>query len=115
MRLLVNERLSLLGILPREGDYTTLKIIRDLQESLSFTEEEHKRLNFKQVENPETKSMLVSWDMPEDVELLYAEIPIGKKAETIIHDLLEKMNTEKRLTEQFFSLYEKFCTEEGES
>jgi len=44
MKLGVGDRLILLSILPREGDITTLKIVRELRENLSFDEAEHKEL-----------------------------------------------------------------------
>ena len=47
MKLTVPERLILVNILPAESDYTTLKLVRKLRESLSFSEEEHKQLNFR--------------------------------------------------------------------
>ena len=47
MKLSVFERLILLNVMPKEGDFTTLKIIRNLQEALSFSEEELKVLDVK--------------------------------------------------------------------
>ncbi|KKL11469.1 hypothetical protein LCGC14_2545550, partial [marine sediment metagenome] len=47
MLLNVKQRLLLLNILPDQGDYITLKIIREQQERLSFSEEELKRLKVK--------------------------------------------------------------------
>ena len=43
----VVNRLSLLGLLENKGDLTTLKVIRELREELSFTEAEHKVLHFQ--------------------------------------------------------------------
>jgi hypothetical protein len=99
MILNVFERISLLSILPKEGDYTTIKIIRNLRETLSFTEEEHEKLKFKTLENS------IEWDKKEDVP---KEITIGEKAMDIIVDALKKLDSEKKLTEQFFDIYEKF-------
>ena len=42
MKLTIFERTRLLGILPPQGDILTLKILRKLRESLSFSEEELK-------------------------------------------------------------------------
>ncbi len=50
MNLSVLDRLLLLGLLPAEGDITTLRIIRTLREELSFTEQEHADLHLKQDE-----------------------------------------------------------------
>jgi len=47
MKLSVFERLNCLSILPVEGSFFTLKIMRKLREDLSFSEEENKLLDFK--------------------------------------------------------------------
>lgn len=99
MKLSVFERMILLNILPREGDYTTLKIVRNLRDDLSFSEEEHKVLQFKQ--EGDTMFWKTDADKPKDVS-------IGEKAKDIIITVLKKLNDEKKLTDQHFGLYEKF-------
>lgn len=99
MKLNTFERLILLNILPKEGDFTTLKIVRKLREALSFSEAEHKALQFKQ------EGEKVLWKTEADVE---KDITIGEKATDIIVEVLKKLNSEKKLTEQHFSLYEKY-------
>ena len=89
----------LLGTLPKEGDFTTLKIIRKLREDLSFTEDEHKILKFEQAGGQ------IKWDVTNDKP---REFKFGEKATDVIVAALKKLNTEKRLTEDHFSLYEKF-------
>lgn len=102
MELTVLERIALLSVLPGEGNFTTLKIVRKLREDLSFTEEEHKVLNFKQEENS------LFWN--KDAEVV-KDISIGNKATEIIVESLKKLNDSKKLTEQNYSLYEKFVGE----
>lgn len=99
MKLTVLERVVLLSILPKEGDFTTIKIVRELRESLSFTEKEHVLLQFK------TKDNALHWNP--DNEMI-ADIAIGNKAHTIIENVLVEMNKEKKITDEVFSLYEKF-------
>jgi hypothetical protein len=97
----VLERLVLLSILPKEGDFTTLKIVRKLREDLSFTEEEHAVLKFEDVENGGG----VKWNYTaEDSK----EIQIGEKASDVISKVLEKLSSDKKLGEHHLSLYEKF-------
>ena len=48
MQLSVLERLTILGLLPTKGNYTNLKLLRVAKEELSFSDEEHKALNFRQ-------------------------------------------------------------------
>lgn len=94
------ERLILLNILPREGDFTTLKIVRKMREDLSFTEEEHKDLSITVDEKGSVK-----WKTEADKAI---PITIGEKATDIIVSVLKKLNDEKKLTEQHYTLYEKF-------
>jgi len=102
MKLGVFNRLILLNILPKEGDFTTLKIVRKMRENLSFTEEEHKALKFVQDESS------VKWDNAADVP---REINFGEKATDIIVSALKKLNTDKKLTEQHYDLYSLFVGE----
>jgi len=55
MKLSVLERILLLNALPSEGSLTTIMIIRELRESLSFSEDEHKVLNFRDEPNGSIK------------------------------------------------------------
>jgi len=114
MELGVFERLILLNVLPKEGDFTTLKIVRKLREDLSFTEEEHKVLQFKQAgevymdaagQEKEVPLGTVHWKAEGDVP---RDIPIGEKATDVIVGTLKKLDKDKKLTDQHFSLYEKF-------
>lgn len=99
MELSVSERLVLLSILPTEGDYVTLKILRELRENLSFSEEEIKRLNFVQEEN------VVRWDNKDETT---KDVSIGEKATDIIVAALKKLNETKVLRDEHLPLYEKF-------
>lgn len=101
MRLTVLERINILGILPSEGNFVTLKIVRDLRGNLSFSEEEIKRLNIQQ------QDAQISWNSAaEDPE--GAEVPIGEKATDVIVEALRKLDREAKLTEPLLSVWEKF-------
>ena len=101
MKLTVFERITLLGVLPEHGNFVTLKIIRQLREALSFTEQELASLELKQ------DGERVTWN-PAAAEPGGSEIIIGEKATDIIVEALKKLNDEGKLTEQHFTLYEKF-------
>lgn len=49
VNLSIINRVSFLGLLTNKGDFTTLKILRELREELGFTEEEHKVLNIRPI------------------------------------------------------------------
>jgi len=105
--LTVLERLVLLNVLPREGDFTTIKLMRRLRESLSFDEEELKKIELVQ-DGDQTR-----WNEEASRSIL-KPIQIGEKMTDIVHDALKKLNDEKKLTDQHFSLYEKFVVNKKE-
>ena len=100
MILNVLDRVTLLGVLPEQGDFVTLKIVRQLRESLSFTEEELRELKITQSEDR------INWNPSADKG---KEIQIGEKATDIIVGALKQLNDQKKLTQQHYDLYEKFC------
>jgi len=99
MILSVFERLILLNIMPKEGDITTIKIIRKLKDDLSFSEEEHTALQFKNEDGQ------IMWKEDADIQ---KEIEIGEKASDIIAEALKSLNKAKKLTEAHISIYERF-------
>lgn len=105
--LTVLERLVLLNVLPKEGNFTTIKLLRKLRENLSFDEAENKALNFVQDGDQ------VTWDVDEAAKIT-RHIQIGEKMTDLIHDALKKLNDEKKLTDQHLSLYERFVANREE-
>lgn len=99
MKLKVKDRLTLLGLLPKEGDFISLKVVRQLQNDLSFSEKEIKRYKFRQ------EGSIVKWDEKIAQE---KEIEIGDKAKEIIANALKEMNEKKKLTLNSIDLYERF-------
>jgi len=99
MTLNVLERLLLLNLLPAEGSYTNLKLMRKAKENLSFTEDENKLLNFKQ----DGDSLRWADNVVPD-----KEIDIGEIVTQIIVKALKKLNDEEKLKIEQASLYEKF-------
>jgi hypothetical protein len=99
MNLSVLERLVVLKVLPKEGDYATLKILTNLRMSLSFTEEE--------IKTWEIASDLLTGRTTWKVEGV-AEIPIGEKATDIVVASFKRLDKEKKLSVEDMSTYEKF-------
>lgn len=109
VKLSVINRLSLLGLLPGQGDLTTIKIIRELREELSFTPDEHIALGFK--------------NMPNGRVLWNEEVLSNKEFEFsgIREIILEKVKTQLRTMEEkgelkldHLSLYEILIEEKKE-
>lgn len=99
MKLSVLERLTLLQILPPEGNFVTLKIVRDLTGILAMNEKEYKEFNIQQ------KGKQITWNLKGSQE---KEIEIGEKATDIIREALKKLDETKKLEQRHLSLYEKF-------
>lgn len=103
MTLTIKERFILLHVLPKEGNLTTLRIVRELRESLSFSEKEHADYKIKFHENG-----MVTWDETCDFK---KDIPIGNVAMSVISDQLKKMDREKTLMEDHLDIWDVFVKE----
>jgi hypothetical protein len=97
MKLNVIERVTLMRILPNEGNFVTWKIILNLKSSLSFTEKEYKAAGMYEKEG------MTYWTKSID-----KEIEIGEKANDVIVSALKGLDNAGKLTEVMLSLYEKF-------
>jgi hypothetical protein len=105
MELTVMDRLLLLGLLPAEGDITTLRIVRKLREDLSFSEQEHADLKLKQEDGR------VTW---EPTGAAPKDITIGLKGVNLIVHALKKLSDEKKLGPQHLDLYDQFVANDEE-
>ncbi len=94
----VLERLKLLAILPQQGDFTTLRLVRRLREALSFSEREHERFGIVTVGDT------CRWRESED-----CAIEFGAKARSMVQVALGKLNDEKKLDADVLTLVEKFA------
>jgi hypothetical protein len=99
MILNVKERFALLSLLPKEGNFINLKLIRVLREELSFSEEESNTLKFTQVDG------IIHWNEAIDP---MKDIHIGEITTSLIVDILKNKDRDNKLTEDYMSLYEKF-------
>uniref|UniRef100_A0A6M3XX02 Uncharacterized protein n=1 Tax=viral metagenome TaxID=1070528 RepID=A0A6M3XX02_9ZZZZ len=97
------ERLVCMALLPAEGSFATLKIVRELQMELAPTEEEYKLAGLKDDLLTGGINAELGWDKVEDKEIVFGDI-----AKAIIVSALKKLDEAEKLTQQHFSLYEKF-------
>ena len=102
MELSVFERILLLNILPREGDFKTLKVVRKLQDDTGFSEDELKALQFKQ------DGARTEWRREADIP---KEVPIGEFAHQIIVERLKEIDKQKKLALEHLPFYERFIPE----
>jgi len=135
MKLAVYERLMLQNILPQEGDFITLKLVRKLRESLAFSEKEIAEIDFKnhwkcpKCNKVELSANVikcqdcgiymipagsVTWDEEKAINVI-KDVHMGKSMEKLCETVLQKLSDEKKLTEQHMSLFEKFVASEEEA
>ena len=106
MKLEVHERIALLGLLPKEGDYAAMKTIRRAKEILSFTPEEIKFYELTSRPGPDGKPQ-TAWSTQKATEQV-KDVPIDEYTTQLIRDSLADLNKKRKLTEEYMSLYEKF-------
>lgn len=104
MKLTLAERFAALKLLPAEANFVTLKVVRDLQETLAPTEKEIKDWDIKVMQT--TEGVRTTWS--EEAKKIEVEIKTGEKATDIFVEALEKLEKDKKLTVDMITLYEKF-------
>ncbi len=105
MELNIAERIALLNILPFEGNIITLRVVRELQSELSFTEDEIKQWKIKNTMQPDGRGVVV-WDS--DFTAKTKDIKIGDTAKGVIVEQLKKLEQQQKLRLEMLDLYEKF-------
>ena len=105
MELTVKERIVLLNIVPKEGDFKTLKQIRKFREELGFSDDENLILNFQ----PGAEGT-ITWTEPdaENGNQYKKEFKIGDTIMELVVDALVQADKGKKLNNDTFELYEKF-------
>jgi hypothetical protein len=124
MKLNIIERILLSQMLPTEGSFTNLKLLRIAKENLSFTEEENKLLNFQ---NNDKGMLTWNQDVIIDIEtgniidrtktkkngkyklspiVVPKDINLGDVVLSLITKAMEKLDKEEKLTENHMSIYE---------
>ena len=101
IKLTVKERLVIQSLLPKEGNFMTLKLMRILKEELSFSDEEIKKLEFVQ------SGELLNWNQ-EAAEGVVKDVEVGETMMNLIVETLSDMNKNSKLTDDHITLYEKF-------
>jgi len=107
--LTVLERMATLGILPKQGSYTDLLLVRELREQLTFSEEENNLLAF--VPLPEG---MVRWNKKAEVEIGKKEVSISVPMLAIIVKELKSLDERKKLDNDLLSIYTLFVLDRKE-
>jgi len=106
MKLDIPERLSLLELLPKEGDFAALTNIRRAREMISVTPEELKEVGATtEVMSDGSSRILYN---PAKVAELIVDIPVDEYITNVIRDKLAELNRTKKLIDKYYSLFDKF-------
>jgi len=108
MLLTVKDRIVIGDILPKESDLATLKLMRELKEALSFSEEELAKFELRQVTEVNDDGRKVSamvWNRDIDSGV---DIPIGVTAYNSIMDAFKNLDRGKKLQDHHVDIYERF-------
>lgn len=97
------ERMATLGILPKQGSYTDLLLVRELKEQLTFSEDENKRLAFQSLPNG-----MVKWDRKAENEIGKKEVSFSEPMLAIIVKELKSLDEKKKLDSDLLSIYALF-------
>jgi len=106
MKLEVAERIAAYNLLPKEGDYAALKVIRRAREVLLFTPQEIEFLEMKSLPGADGKPS-TTWSK-EKAKDCVKDIPLDEYITSVIRDALADLNRKKKLSEEYFGVYEKF-------
>lgn len=103
MKINVMDRLMLLTVLPKEGSFASLKLLRVAREALSFSDDELKILNLREEVDTGGVKRLIWNEGVED-----KEINLGKTVTDMVVEQLKTLDKQNRLTESHIPIYEKF-------
>jgi hypothetical protein len=105
VNLTLRERIILLGVLQKEGDVLTQRIIRALRDRLGVSDEDWKTYSITTV--PEIPGA-VKWDVTKDTGVEYE---LGDKSVDVIKQSLLEMDKQKKVNDEMLSLFDKFIPE----
>ena len=113
MKLTIIERNILMSILPKEGNFITLKTVRQLREALSIQDGEDEEYGILKEGDKLPNGAVIQKGQFRLTRNLDAEkeIPFTKKGLEAVEAALKTLNAQNKLTEAHVSLYEKFVGE----
>jgi len=106
MKLTIGERLLCLELMPKEGNYITLKIVKQVIDELTFDETEIKQAKIQQTDG----SGRITWDNTRDPN---KDVVINDIVSDMIRKALVDRDKNGKLTPQYMTLYEKFVEKSG--
>ena len=106
LKLTFKERLITLGLLPTEGDITTIRTLTELRTALQPTAEEVESWEIRSEDNQ------IFWNQDAEESV---DIKVNAVAKMVIVAALNTLNTEKKLTADHLDVYELFVEEKEDA
>jgi len=106
MKFTAQQRIVLLGMMPREGEYFNILKQREVRETLAFDDSEQKTIETETVFVP--GGSLTNWKKVDKAVTLKA-IDVGEWLAGHFRSELKKQYDEKKLREDTIDLYDLFC------
>ena len=106
-KLNLSERLTLLNLIPKENNFSTLRIVRKFTKDVGISDEEHKEFGIKQ------EGEKISWEPKKAGK--EKEFEIGEIANFLIVEALKKLDQTKKLDQVHYTIYEKFVENSKET
>ncbi len=103
MKLSIQDRLLLLGLLPQKGSFVTQRIVTELQQELSFTEDEISTASIKQAGDR------VTWNATNDPVV---DIEFGPTSKEVFSKALRELDQREELTLAHVPLYAAFVEDQ---
>jgi hypothetical protein len=107
VKLTLRERYVVMSLFPREGSFVTIKAITKIKEELFPSDEEVAIAGLEDL--PDGRVTATNWLL-----VVEKEITFGKITKALVEEALKKLDETKKLTEEHFTLYEKFIIIEEE-
>lgn len=108
VKLNLYERIVVMSLLPEKANFITWKVIKDLQMELAPTEEELNKVGYHILDNG-SGATADNWLAVPEKEIIFGDIAKG-----LIVGALEKLDKEEKLTNDHFTVYQKFMIEKNE-
>ena len=107
MQLTVKERMLIASLLPDRGHVADLRVLRDLENELSFSPAEHEQLGIHQVAGVTTWNEQAAAEMAKTVDFC-------PRAVELIRGRLTELDQQGQLHKEFLWIYDRFCEEGGQ-
>ena len=117
MKLNVQERLTLINLLPpQRGSLTSLRIMRAFREALSFSEEEHAQLQFRNAgETMPDGTVVPDGEIRWNPVVIEKEMEVSPVVSAAIVAAINQLSKSEQLDEALLPFFERFIPPESVS